>query len=138
MTHLRVEINRIINIQTFSLPKDNTSQPFYYDRQPGSPFSVPAGFSFVITDIIIQPETTTLTPNQFFLVVITVGGARSFTSRSDGRTQHYPLAAGLVIPSGASLDARNTTFSTGTAEIQLLGYFVKETLALGIGKPFTS
>jgi hypothetical protein len=62
MTHLRVEINRIINIQTLNLPKDNTSQPFYYDRQPGSPFSVPAGFSFVITDIIIQPETTICKP----------------------------------------------------------------------------
>ena len=138
MTHLRVEINRIINIQTFSLPKDNTSQPFYYDRQPGSPFSVPAGFSFVITDIIIQPEVTSLTPNQFFLAVITIGGARSFTSRSDGSTRHYPLSGGLVIPGGASLDARNTTFSAGTAEVQLLGYFVKEALALGTGKPFTA
>lgn len=142
MTHLGVSVDRIVNLVTFQLKNDNTSQPFYYDRQGNAPFDVPEGFSFLVTDIIVNPEITSFSAKQFFLVVITIDGGRSFTIRCDGHTAHYSLAGGLVIPekctSGAKrLDARNTTFSTGPAEAQIQGYFVEVSAGLGVGIPFT-
>ena len=145
MTHLGVQINQIVNLVTMQLPKDNRPYPFYYDRQPNALFSIPAGFSFVITDIIINPEVTSFSSGQFYLVVITIAGSRSFTVRCDGQTGHYPLTGGLVIPDPTGhpmpaegcVTARNTTFSTGPIEVQLLGYFVRESLALGTGQPFS-
>lgn len=142
MTHLGVSVDRIVNLVTLQLKKDNKSKPFYFDRDEQSPFYVPEGFSFVVTDIVVNPQITSFSSDQFFLVVITIDGCRSFTIRCDGCTTHYSLTGGLVVPekctSGAErLVARNTTFSTGPAEAQILGYFVEVAAGLGIGKPFT-
>jgi len=118
------------------------SHPFYFDRQTTAPFALPAGYCFVITDVFVNPEVTSFGSGQFFLVSITVDGARSITVRSDGHTTHLPLTAGLVapdpnLPGFHGLDARNTTFSTGPVEIQLLGYFIKKSKSLGVGIAFT-
>jgi hypothetical protein len=142
MTHLGVSMDRIVNLVTFQLKNDNVSQPFYFDRQQLAPFDVPEGFSFVVTDIIVNPEITNFSANQFFLVVITIDGGRSFTIRCDGHTAHYSLTGGLVIPekctSGANrLGVRNTTFSKGPIEAQILGYFVEVAAGLGVGERFT-
>lgn len=141
MTHPGVPIDKLVSILTMQLPNDNHPQTFYYDRQSGSPFNVPDGFSFVITDVIVNPEINSFSAAQFFLVVITIDGGRSFTVRCDGRTAHYPLAGGLVIlgpavpsPGSKGINARNTTFSTGPVEVQLLGFFVEGASGLGVGK----
>ncbi|HNX67405.1 MAG TPA: hypothetical protein PKH02_11020 [Bacteroidales bacterium] len=142
MTHLGVSVNRIVNLVTMQLKNDNRPQVFCFDRNENAPFVIPEGYSFVVTDIIVNPEVTTFSANQFFLVVITIDGGRSFTIRCDGHTAHYSLTAGLVIPekctSGAPrLLARNTTFSTGPVEAQILGYFVEVASGLPVGRPFT-
>ena len=144
MTHLSVPIDQIVNIVTMQLPNNNKPQPFYYDRQSAAPFNIPAGFSFIITDVIVNPEVTGFASQQFFLVVITIDGGRSITIRCEGRTTHYPFAGGLVAPDpnlpspgSKGINARNTTFSTGPAEVQLLGYFVKAATGLGVGKLFS-
>lgn len=145
MTHLGVSVDRLVNLVTFQLKNDNSSQPFYYDRQQAAPFDkIPKGFSFVITDIIVNPECTGFDANQFFLVVVTIDGGRSFEIRCDGHTAHYSLTAGLVIPEKVSvngakrLDARNTTFSKGPVQVQVLGYFVEVASGLPVGRAFTS
>jgi len=144
MTHLNVPVGQITNLLTMQLPKDNTSHPFFYDRQASAPFNTPAGFSFIITDLIVNPEVTNFAVGQFYLVVITIDGARSLTVRCDGRSTHQALSAGLVIPDSSlpapgakGLTARNTTFSSGPVEVQLLGYFVKVAAATAVGKQFT-
>jgi len=108
-----------------------------------APFAAPPGYSFVITDVIVNPEITSFAPGQFYLVVVTADGGRSITVRSDGRTAHQALATGLVVPEPSTpspgskgLEARNTTFSAGPVEVQLLGYFVRVATGLGVGKPF--
>ena len=140
MTHLHVPVETIVNLVTQQLAKDNSSQPFYYDRQP-TQFTVPAGHSFVITDVIVNPEVTSFASSQYFLVVITADGGRSISVRCDGHTRHLALSAGLVVPSpgtpspgGKGLVARNTTFSSGPVEVQVLGYLVKQETGLGVGK----
>lgn len=145
MTHLGVSIDKLVNIFTMQLPKDNKPNPFYYDRQASAPFSIPDGFSFVITDVIVNPDITSFSTAQFFMVVITIDGGRTITVRCDGHTAHYPLTGGLVVPGpnvpgigSKGVDARNTTFSTGPVEVQLLGYFVKVASGLGVGKLFSS
>jgi len=143
MTHLNVPVEQLVNLVTMQLPKDNSAHPFYYDRQATAAFAVPKQCAFVITDVFVNPEITSFAPGQFYLVVVTIDGGRSITVRSDGRTAHLGLTCGLVVPGpsvpspgakGAS--ARNTTFSSGPVEVQLLGYFVKNANGLGVGQPF--
>jgi hypothetical protein len=136
-------VDRIVNLVTMHLKNDNTSQFFYFDRQATAPFSIPPGYCFVITDVFVNPEGTSFSVTQFYLVVITADGGRSITMRSDGRTAHLDLRSGVVVPGpntalpGAKgLGARNTTFSVGPVEVQVLGYFEKEAIGPGVGKPF--
>ena len=145
MTHLGVPVDRMANLVTMQLPKNNTAQPFYFDREATAPFAVPPGFSFVITDVLVDPEVTTFSASQFFLVVITIDGGRSIEVRCDGRGTHIALAGGLVVPDPGTpspgskgLTARNTTFSTGPVQAQVLGYYVKASTGLGTGKAFTA
>src|ERR1700747_392258 len=98
MTQVDASVETITNVVTMQVPKDNTAQPFYFDRQVGSPFAVPAGYSFVITDVFVNPEVTSFAAGQFYLVVITADGGRSITIRSDGHTAHLALASGVVVP----------------------------------------
>ena len=142
MTHLGVPVDHIANLVTMQLPKDNTAYPFYFDRQPTALFTIPPGFSFVVTDILVDAEVTSFSATQFFLVVVTVDGGRSIEIRCNGHGAHLRLAGGLVIPDPGTpspgnkgLTARNTTFSTGPAQAQVLGYFVKASTGLGVGPP---
>jgi hypothetical protein len=143
MTSPSPSVECIANLVTMQLPKDNSAQPFYFDRQVGSPFRVPAGYSFVTTDVFVNPEVTNFAGNQFYLVVVTADGGRSITIRTDGRTRHVALTTGLVVPEPSTpspgakgLEVRNTTFSAGPVEVQLLGYFVRVASGLGVGQPF--
>lgn len=143
MSQIAISVETIANLVTMQLANSNTSQPFYFDRQPGAPFKVPAGYSFVITDVIVNPQVTSFAAGQFFLVVLTVDGGRSITVQSDGHMTHLALASGLVVPAPSThspgskgLEARNTTFSTGPVEVQALGYFVRVATGLGVGQPF--
>jgi hypothetical protein len=136
-------VETIVNLVTMQLPNNNAAQPFYFDRQVTAPFAVPPGYSFVITDIFVNPEVTKFVPGQFYMVVVTVDGGRSITVRRDGRTAHLALSTGLVVPEPSTpspgskgLDVRNTTFSAGPVEVQLLGYFVRVATGLGVGKAF--
>jgi hypothetical protein len=137
LTHLNGTSRQIVQLSTLCLQNDNFPKSFLYDRQVPAPFTVPMGSSFVITDINIVPFCQVLpNPNDRFLVVVTIGGARTFTAGFIGAvTQHYSLTGGLVIPEGASLDARNTTFSSTETDVELLGYFVRGA-GLNVGEPF--
>jgi hypothetical protein len=144
MTQVNISVEATANLVTMQLPNNNAAQPFYFDRQVGAPFAVPAGYSFVITDVFVNPEVTSFAAGQFYLVVVTVDGGRSITVRSDGHTRHLDLASGLVVPEPSTpspgakgLSVRNTTFSSGPVEVQLLGYFVRVATGLGVGKAFS-
>lgn len=98
MSQVNISVETIANLLTMQLANNNTAQPFYFDRQPGAPFKVPKGYSFVITDVIVNPQVTSFAAGQFFLVVVTADGGRSITVQSDGHMTHLALASGLVVP----------------------------------------
>jgi hypothetical protein len=143
MPSLTASIEKVVNLVTQQVPNDNGAANFFYDRV--TPFSVPPKFAFVITDIIVNPQITSVAGNEFYLVVLTIDAGRSFTIRSRGETRHLALSTGLVAPGPTipspggvkELIVRNTTFSTGPVEVQLLGYFTKAGRELGVGMPFT-
>ena len=111
-------------------PNNNTGNKFFYDRVASSPFQVPKGWSFVVTDIILYASPVAgpiPDPNRFVLVFVgfTNGEERSFQAAIRGdETKHFPLSGALVIPAGHEPTFRNTTFSNSHAEAKLLGYFV--------------
>jgi hypothetical protein len=128
-------------VSSFTIANDNSGgHEFYYDRQYPHVFSVPEGWSFVVTDIIVYAspvQGSIPDPNRYILAVVnfTNNGARHFVaSFLNDNTRHYPLSGGYVIPSGHTPSFRNTTLSTSYAEANLLGYFV-EGNGLNSGEP---
>jgi hypothetical protein len=133
-THLAVAPNRVVNLRTYGIPNDNTGgHQFYYDRYDTSPFSVPEGYSFVVTDLFILPDVGTLTTSQQMFVAVSFGSGRNFYAHYlSAEIRHFALAGGFVIAGGATPTARNITDSTHSCDVQMLGYFVKaEALADG-------
>jgi len=126
-THLGVPPSQIVNLHTQTLLNDNSGgNTFFYDRMGSSEFIVPPKYSFVVTDVILAPNDLSETDD--YLVVVNIGpnGSRTFAVRSvNQRELHFAFTGGMVMPSGHTPTARNTTFSTNSCEIQLLGYFVK-------------
>jgi hypothetical protein len=139
-THLKVQPHKIVNLQSFTVPPDNAlGNRFFYDRQAGSPFAVPKGWSFIVTDIIVFPSPSSgpiPDPSRFVYAVIsfTNGGERNFqASVFNDDFRHFSLTSAIVIPPGHAPQFRNTTFSNTPAEAQLLGYFT-EGAGLGPGE----
>jgi hypothetical protein len=123
-------------LSTTCIPSDNIPRAFLYDRNElASPFTVPKGFSFVITDIIVVPDVDP-NPTDRFLAVVTIGVIRTFTAGFIGAvTQHYSLTGGLVVPEEVPLNARNVLPTSTCINVQLLGYFVRGP-GLDVGNPF--
>ena len=134
LTHLNVPVGQIVFLSTMCVAPTNVRRPFFYDRSESLPFAVPNGFSFVITDLILEhcsvdPETT----NQQTLAILDIGhGSRFFSAGFLGaETKHYPFAGGLVVPEGTEVagrvvGGRDTAHLASTAiEFKVLGYFVQ-------------
>lgn len=138
VTHLNVRVRDLINLESFCITNDNSSNnQFYYDRV--SPFSIPEGFSFVVTDIIVYPDCDKgFPPNPSFFTLALVEDPivdRKFTAQFSGKdVKHFSFTGGFAYPAGSIPRPRNTTFSDGRVQIQLLGYFIRGT-ALTPGKP---
>jgi hypothetical protein len=140
-THLNVHQKKMVYLSSFTIRNDNTGgHLFYYDRQFDAPFSVPKGWSFVVTDVTVaaSPVAGPLPdPNRYILAVVnfTNNGERTFqASLLTDNTMHTAFTGAYVIPAGHTPTFRNTTFSTSYAEAKLLGYFVPGD-ALGPGEP---
>ena len=127
-THVGAKVEDMVSLESFCIAPDNSlSNTFFYDRDSGSPFVIPPGTTFVVTDIVVDPFSCpgSLGPSTQVLALVE-GGNRRFTIHFRGdEIEHYALTGGLAFPAGAELRPRNTTTSTGSIEIQLLGYFVK-------------
>jgi len=137
-THLGVAPNRVVNLRTYTIPNDNSGGAlFYYDREIQRPFSVPEGYSFVVTDVFILPDVGTLAANQQMFVYLSLGAGRDFGAHyASAEIRHFALAGGLVIPGGTTPTARNITDSTHACDVQMLGYFVKGAALAGGESPF--
>jgi hypothetical protein len=123
-THLGVPSKQIVNLETNQVPNDNSGGAlFRYDRS-GAEFAIPPGYSFVVTDVLVQPANPPNTTD-VYLVVLNFGGRLFEASFVGSELRHYPLVGGMVINAGAVPDARNTTSSSAPVDVQLLGYFVK-------------
>jgi hypothetical protein len=131
-THLNVAPRQMVNLSSMDIaPNNSPGNLFYYDRNARSPFQVPKGWSFVVTDVIVYSspigEGPVPSPSRFVLAVVsfTNGGDRILTVTVEGdATRHFPLSGAFVIPAGHAPEFRNTTFSNTHAEAKLLGYFV--------------
>ena len=140
ITHLNVRVGDIVNLESFCIPNDNSlDNQFYYDRQINAPFSIPEGFSFVVTDIIVYPDCRRgfpPDPSYFTLALVEEPIVdRKFTAQFSGKdVRNFSFTGGFAYPAGSVPRPRNTTFSGDSTQIQLLGYFIRGT-ALAPGKP---
>jgi hypothetical protein len=91
--------------------------------------------------IIVVPEAIPISSTAQYFVVVDIGGGggrgfRSFFARFVGASQSYHFTSGIVVPHGAILLGRNTTFSAHPINmLQLLGYFVRGP-GLDVAAPF--
>ena len=126
-THVGGSSSQILNLVTSVLPNDNSGGHTFQNDYSGPSFSVPEKYSFVVTDISVLPEGS-FAPTDNYLVVINIdnAGSRLFIARFTGGGGFYQsLTTGLVMPSGTTPTARNTTSSSNTVSVQLRGYYVK-------------
>ena len=139
-THLNVRVRDLVNLVSFCISNDNRfDNQFYYDRQFQAPFSIPEGFSFVVTDIIVTPNCAGGVPfeESFFTFALVEGphANRFFRAKFFGQdVRHFTFTGGIAYPAGAIPRPRNTDLSSGSVELQLLGYFISGT-ALTPGEP---
>jgi hypothetical protein len=129
-THLNVHQRKIVHLATHTIQNNNIgAHPFYYDSS-ATVFSVPKGWSFLVTDIFLfsSPVQGPIPdPDRFILGVINFSnfGDRIFEGAVlTDATGHFPLSGAYVIPAGHAPTFRNTSFSTSYAKARLLGYFV--------------
>lgn len=130
-THLNVNQRKIVHLVTRPIPADNTGgHPFFYDETTTA-FSVPKGWSFVVTDIFVWAsplQGPIPDPHRFIFAVVNFdnGGDRIFEAEVlTDVTGHFPLSGAYVVPAGHTPTFRNTTFSTSHAKARLLGYVVE-------------
>lgn len=137
-THVGVPVHQIVHLETFNVDNDNSGGDiFYYDRQVNAPFSVPEGFSFIVTDLFVDPATVGVDDSKYYLTVVnlTAQGIRTYTAAFGGTdTHHVRFTGGMVIPGGTEPTARNTTSSATDVGVRMIGYFVKGN-GLGGGVP---
>jgi|SRR5262245_22199926 len=124
--HLGVPPSLVVNAMTESLPNDNSgSHSFFYDRNGQFPFSVPDGYSFVVTDFILKPGDLASTSDYTVVVGLSNGEGRTFTHDVvDQQGLHVALGGAMIMTAGTPT-ARNTPSSTGACDMRILGYFVK-------------
>jgi hypothetical protein len=132
LTHLNVTSRQIVYLRTncvHNTAPENQNQRFFYDGGNVAFTTVPQGFSFVVTDIIIDASVCSTSLDRFFITVeFGRGGGlgRRFVAAFTGEIiHHYALAGGLVVSEGGTLTASNAVFSSGGAFVQVLGYFVR-------------
>lgn len=131
-THLNVHPRQIVHLVTRPIAPDNLGMhPFFYD-ETNNEFSVPKGWSFLVTDIFVWAsplQGPIPDPNRYILAVVNFdnGGSRIFEAEMlTDRIAHFPLTGAYVVPGGNAPTFRNTSFSTSHAKARLLGYVVKE------------
>jgi hypothetical protein len=142
VTHLNVRVGNLVHLMSLCMPNDNSlNNQFFYDRVESAPFSIPEGFSFVVTDVIVVPNCGGEVPvgQNFFTIAVVEGPLgrefRLFLARFSGQDgRHFPFTGGIAYPAGVVPRPRNTPSSSGNVEIQLLGYFIRGT-ALAPGEP---
>jgi hypothetical protein len=128
-THLNVRVGEIINLETFCLTNDGTTNELFYDRST-NPLQIPQDHSFVVTDIIAQPFCLGgASPDAVWHVLLQGPLARNFEIRFRGDSiVHYALSGALAYTSDNVPEVRtirDASLSTGGIEIQVLGYFVR-------------
>ena len=132
-THLGVPPRQVVTLETLSLPNDNSSHPFLFDRLDFDvdQVTVPEGWSLVVTDIFVHPNAVN-DPNFLTFAVFTAANGRTLTFQFKGsEPKHVSFGSGMIVPSGTTPTARNIS-STDSIAVQVMGYFVRaEGLQLG-------
>jgi hypothetical protein len=127
-THVGAKIEDMVNMSSNCVTRnDSVSSAFFYDANSFYSLVIPPGTTFVVTDIVVDPFGCGESLGASTQVLAFVeNSSRRFTIHFRGdEIKHYALTGGLAFPAGAEPRALNTSISTGSVVIQLLGYFVK-------------
>jgi hypothetical protein len=135
--HLGVPPSLVVNISTESVPNNNALANFFYDRSTlAGPFTVPEGFSFVVTDVFIEPADLNAANDYAVVVGLNNNESRSLIIFALEPEQRHVAFSGAMIMSSGTPTARNTNLSTTACNVRILGYFVKAEGLNGGESPF--
>lgn len=125
MTHLGVPVTRILSLESGGARTPDDDARFFIDgpSSGAGPFSVPEGWSLVVTDISVHGPLVVNDMNLPVTVLFSESGHRRFSTHVHVREScHHRLGAGIVVPSGASPRVRAPA---DEIMVQLLGYLVE-------------
>ena len=125
MTHLGVPVTRLLSLESGGARTPDEEARFYIDGPAAGsgPYSVPDGWSLVVTDISVLGPLVVNDMNLPVTVMFTDDGHRRFSTHVHVREScHHRLGAGIVVPSGASPRVRAPA---DEVTVQLLGYLVE-------------
>jgi hypothetical protein len=141
-THLGVPVHQVLNLSTDCLEPADAARPFFYDGNVDAPFVVPPGYSFVLTDLVLDIcyGSTPSNEQKTLAVLVLDGESRFFLVRFLApATRHLSFTAGLVVPAGAVFGGRYPLAGENGAGLrlrfQVLGYLVRGNALRG-GQPF--
>lgn len=132
-THVGVPVDRLVVLQT-SQVYSGVPSGLYYDGFFNAPFSVPEGYAFVATDVIVNPLVGTTEPMVYGYM--NVDGFLRYPIQHVGKGMSvHGLGTGLVFRPGNDPRVYAYSSSVGTFQVTITGYFVQGN-ARPAGVPF--
>ena len=133
-SHVSAPPGQILNLRG-GAPNNGIALPLKVDVA-GPDFVVPAGYSFVVTDVQIQ-SAGAFDDTQWFLVFVNFDDSQSrylfATFKGAGYAQSF--TTGFVMPAGATPSVVNMAGSDASVTVGVQGYLIKGE-ALPVNTPF--
>jgi hypothetical protein len=126
--HIGAKLGEILNLETDFVPNDGTTAvPFTFDGN-GPNFTVPDGFSFVVTDVNFVGFGGGAFGDVYSVNVrLSQDGDRNLPARFLGAAHARSFTTGYVVPPGVTPTVLNNPASIGGVLVQMQGYLVKGT-----------
>jgi hypothetical protein len=126
--HIGAKLGEILNLETDLVPNDGTTgHGFTFDGN-GPPFTVPDGFSLIVTDVNFVGFGGGAFSDVYSVVVhLSENGERNLAARFLGAGYARGLTTGYVVPPGVTPAVVNSASSIAGVQVQMQGYLVKGT-----------
>ncbi len=125
-THMGVDVDRMYVFETSQVSPQNSGSSFYVDGYWQSPLTVPVGYSFVVTDVLVRPLLGGTPGGEVVHGRIDINGYFRFPIQQLGSDVHsYSLTTGFVLRAGDTPWVNAYSSATNTFFVTIMGYYIE-------------